>query len=79
MALSKETRLKKLRTLAESEGFASVDDMLAASVCDSVAPAICTANGCDYTVEMEPDQDRGWCEACGRNSVVAAPALAGII
>ncbi|VUX46643.1 conserved hypothetical protein [Candidatus Defluviicoccus seviourii] len=79
MALSKATRLKKLRTLAESEGFASVDDMLAASICDSVVPAICTAKGCDYTVEMEPDQDRGWCGACGRNSVVAAPVLAGII
>ena len=35
--------------------------------------------GCDYTTEMEPDQEEGYCEACGGNTVVSALVLAGII
>jgi len=44
-----------------------------------VSPAICMNDGCDYTAEMEPDQDRGWCEACGTNTVASALILAGLI
>jgi hypothetical protein len=50
-----------------------------ASISDSVAPAICTEPECDYTTEMEPDQDAGYCEACGNNSVASALVLAGLI
>jgi len=42
-------------------------------------PAICTNEGCDYSTDMEPDQDRGWCDECETNSVVSALILAGII
>jgi hypothetical protein len=35
--------------------------------------------GCEYTAEMEPDQDRGWCEVCETNSMASALVLAGII
>ena len=52
---------------------------MAAAVGDSVSPAICLNDGCDYTTEMEPDQDRGWCEACRTNTVASALVLAGII
>ena len=34
---------------------------------------------CSYITEMEPDQDRGYCEACGGNTVVSALVLAGLI
>jgi hypothetical protein len=34
-------------------------------------------DGCDYTADMEPDQDRGWCEACDTNTVASALVLAG--
>jgi hypothetical protein len=57
----------------------SVGAMLEASVTDSVAPAICTEPECDHTTEMEPDQDAGYCEACGKNSVASALVLAGLI
>jgi hypothetical protein len=53
--------------------------LLEAVFSDSVSPGICMNEGCDYTVEVEPDQDRGWCEACGTNTVKSAPILAGII
>jgi hypothetical protein len=54
-------------------------DMLEHATFDSVAPAICSNEGCDYSTEMEPDQDRGWCEECGTNTVVSCLILAGII
>ena len=77
MHLSREVRETKLRELQESEGFEDLNAMLQAAVADSVAPAICIECGC--TAEMEPDQDRGYCDGCGRNTVVSALVLAGLI
>jgi hypothetical protein len=74
-----EKRRAKLQQLIEIEGFDSEDALLAAVVADSVSPAICLNEGCDYTAEMEPDQDRGFCEVCGTNSVASALVLAGLI
>ena len=74
-----EKRRAKLDQLVESEGFDSLDELLEAAIGDSVSPAICLNDGCDYTTEMEPDQDRGFCEACGTNTVASALVLAGII
>jgi hypothetical protein len=79
MVLSKEVRQAKLRTLVEAEGHSSLDELLQATIIDSVSPAICVTVGCDYTCEMEPDQDRGWCEACGTNTVQSALILAELI
>jgi hypothetical protein len=58
---------------------ASSDALLQAVIGDSVSPAICMNEGCDYTCEMEPDQRRGWCDECRTNTMKAAPVLAGII
>jgi hypothetical protein len=74
-----EKRRAKLDQLVEAEGFDSVDELLTAAASDSVSPAICTNDDCDYTTEMEPDQDCGFCEACGTNTVASALVLAGII
>ena len=79
MGLSTSERRAKLRALATADGHSSVDALLASAVADDVCPAICTAPGCNYTCEMEPDQDRGWCEACGQNTVQSALVLAGLI
>jgi hypothetical protein len=72
-------RRAKLDKLIEIEGFESADALFAAVISDSVSPAICLNDCCDYTAEMEPDQDRGWCEACGTNTVVSALVLAGLV
>jgi len=69
----------KLMKLCDVEGFDSLDDLLQAAVTDSVCPAICMTEGCDYTTEMEPDQDRGFCEVCGGQTVTSALVLAGLI
>jgi hypothetical protein len=70
---------QKLQKLVEIEGFKDDISLFAAVVSDTVCPAICMNDGCDYTSEMEPDQDRGWCEVCGTNSMKSALVLAGLI
>jgi hypothetical protein len=69
----------KLMRLCDLEGYKRLHDLLEASVTDSICPAICMTEGCDYTAEMEPDQDRGFCEGCGGNTVTSALVLAGFI
>ena len=70
---------QKLKELVELEGYDDDTDLIAAAVADSVCPAICMNDGCDYTTEMEPDQAQGWCENCCTNSLKSALVLAGII
>jgi len=64
--LSGYMRAAKLAKLIEIEGFEDENALYSASMSDSVCPAICCNPdnpACDYTAEMEPDQDRGWCGA----------------
>jgi hypothetical protein len=77
-----EMRRAKLRRLCEIEGFDDEINLFAAGIGDTVCPAICCNPDnphCDYTAEMEPDQDAGWCEVCSTNSMASALVLAGII
>ncbi len=46
---------------------------------ESVAPGICMAGDSEYSTDVEPDQTRGWCEACGTQSVTSGLVLAGMI
>ncbi len=77
MVLSQSERRTKLKKLAEIEGYSEVMDMLAEATMDSVCPGICA--NCDYTAEVEPDQDEGYCESCGTQTIHSALILAGII
>lgn len=77
-----EMRRAKLARLVDIEGYASEDALIAAAIADSVCPAICCNPdnpNCEYTADMEPDQDQGWCEECGRGTLVSALMLAGLI
>lgn len=71
--------MTKLEQLAEYEGYESVDKMIDTCIISSVVPAICMTEGCDYTTGMEPDQDAGWCEECGLNTVKSCLILMEII
>ncbi len=73
------TKATKLMKLCEAEGFCTFDGLLLARGSDSVCPAICMTEGCDHVAEMEPDQDQGFCEACGGNTIVSALVLAELI
>lgn len=69
----------KLMKLCDLEGYSRLQDLVKACATDSMCPAICMADGCDHTTDMEPDQDAGYCEACGGNTVASALVLAGLI
>lgn len=69
----------KLMKLCDLKGFDSLDDLLLMALLNSVCPAICMTEGCDHTAEMEPDQDQGFCEACGGNTVVSVLVLADLV
>ena len=80
--LSTEQRAARLAKLIELEGFDSEEALFETAISDSVCLAICCNPDnpdCDYTAEMEPDQDRGWCEACERGTLVSGLVLGGII
>ena len=72
-------REAKLAKLIEIEGYDSAEELLAAVFSDAVFPAICMNEDCNFSCEMEPDQDRGHCEECHTNTMTAAPVLAGLI
>ncbi len=69
----------KLAKLMEIEGYEDIMEMGQAILSDAVSPAICMNEGCNFTCEMEPDQDAGYCEECHTNSMTAALVLAGLI
>lgn len=71
--------MSKLNKLANDWGYTFPEDMMEDYVYDSLHPAICMNKECDYSTEMEPDQDQGWCENCETNTVVSAGMLMGIV
>jgi len=80
--LSEDMRAAKLAKLVAIEGFKDEADLFAAAASDSVGPAICCNPEnpeCDYTAEMEPDQDAGWCEMCGKGTLVSGLMLGGLM
>jgi hypothetical protein len=79
VVLSDDLRQQKLAKLLKIEGYDDVADLIEVVFSDAVSPAICCNPGCNYTCEMEPDQDRGWCNECHTNTMVAAPVLAEVI
>lgn len=70
--------MNKLNRLCQAYG-EPLGAILENGMMDGVCPAICMNPDCDYTTDMEPDQDRGWCEVCGTNTVKSALVLAGVI
>ena len=71
--------MDKLTQLMKIEGYDDLTEMLAEASVDSVCWGICMNEGCDYTVEVEPDATENWCEACHTPSVRSCLSLAGVI
>jgi len=69
----------KLDDLMDFEGFDDRDEFLDYCMFDSIVPAICTNEACDYTASLEPDSTAGWYEACNTNTMVSRLILAGVI
>jgi hypothetical protein len=70
---------EKLAKLAEIEGYKTPLAMCEDRATDSVFPGICMNPECDYTTDVEGDQDAGWCENCDTGTVKSGLVLAGLV
>jgi len=70
--------MSKLDDLAKIEG-QSIEELLTLATFDSVAKGICVNPSCNYTIDVEPDQQEGYCEECGTNTVKSCLVLAEMI
>lgn len=68
-----------LNQLVHDWGYDTPEELVEDFIFDGVMPGICTTPSCGYSTEVEPDQDRGWCECCNANTVQAATVLMGVI
>lgn len=73
------TREDKMAKLLEIEGFDTDHAFLEEFVTDSTCPSICMNDGCDYTEDLEPDQDRGHCPECNTGTLQSGLVLLGVI
>ena len=69
----------KLDTLIEDAGYGDPIEFGEAMITDSVCLGICSRPDCDYTTDVEPDSDCGWCEECNAGTVVSGLVLMGVI
>ena len=51
-SIALSAKAAKLMKLCDAAGFYCIDDLLSASITDSVCPAICMTEGCDYTTPL---------------------------
>ena len=81
MHLSPQVRAQKLAKLLQTEGFTDITELAEEALLGSRAgtPSIYMNEGCNYTCEMEPDQEEGWCDECGTNSMMSGLVLAELI
>ena len=68
----------KLMKLCEFEGFKRLEDLLELSVLDSVCPAICITEGCDYTFYQNSRISKTWIvpSICDRHWMLRKPQKA---
>jgi hypothetical protein len=77
--LKLSSEFKKIIKLTEDWGYDDPWLLAKDHINDGLMPSICMNDGCNYSTEMEPDQDRGLCECCNTNSVTSAAILLGVI
>ncbi|MHA1790247.1 MAG: hypothetical protein ACTSXT_13625 [Candidatus Helarchaeota archaeon] len=69
----------KAEKLAEEYGYDNPFDLLSSYANESILPGICMNKYCDYTVEVEPDCNNGFCPKCKTKSVQSIMVLFDII
>lgn len=74
-----EKGLSKAQQLARDFGYATELQLVEENMFSSVVPGICMMSDCDYTTDVEPDQDQGWCECCNMNSVQSILIITNLV
>ena len=71
--------MDKATQLARQFGHEFAEELLDAYVFDTMVPGICTNKGCNYSIEVEHDNDSGWCEVCETRTVKSVTKLLGVM
>jgi len=70
--------MDKLETLLNMEGLTE-EELLTESLMEGNSYGICSNKDCNYTTNIEADNDKGYCEICKTNTVISAEMMLGII
>lgn len=68
-----------LREYLEMRCAEDITEVILENEMDSVYEGFCTNDGCEYTTDVEPDCQKGYCENCDTNTVVSILIAAGMI
>lgn len=69
---------KKIKQLELATGL-TIEELVEEAVLGDGCEGICMNGDCDYTAQVEPDQDQGYCECCNTQSVRSVLVILGII
>lgn len=70
------TNEEKLQQLADKRGI-DAQILIEESLNETLVPGICVNEGCDYTIDVEMDQDGATCIDCNTPTVKSCLVLAG--
>lgn len=65
--------------LLDDEGFEDQAEMLEVYAYESIVPGVCKDKECLAVTNTEPDQDRGWCPVCHKNTIISCLRLWGLV
>lgn len=71
--------LDKIKQITDAYCVPDALDLAEEYIADGICPSVCMNPTCDFITDMEPDQDAGYCEECGTNSVKSLMILLGVI
>lgn len=79
MHLSLTSKGEKYGAFCKERGL-TYDQLTKMMARDNLGPGICTNVGCDFTCEeIESDQESGYCEKCGNQTLVSILVLSELI
>ena len=65
--------------LLDDKGFENASEMMEAVGLDSIVPGVCKDKDCLAVMDVEPDQEAGWCCVCHETTIVSCLILWGLI
>ena len=78
--MSKSTALEQYtQALLDDCGYETQHGMLEDYAYKSVVPGVCKDVDCLAVTDVEPDQDKGWCEICSAPTVKSCLMIWGLI
>lgn len=69
----------KVQILCDQNGYNDVIQFAEDYINEGTIPGICMNPDCNFSADYEPDQDKGYCDDCGTQTVTSLFILIGVI